>query len=167
MIYCGIDPGKKGAISLITDVGAFGVWDMPLHDNGEIDVIELAKILKKRPNIVYIEKAQAMPKQGVSSTFNYGKGYGKVLGLLELLGLPFEEIRPTVWKKAMGLSKMPKAESVKLAGQLFHGADLKTKRGRLLDGRAEALLLAEYCCRYCDPKAFTHTVEHKPIICYR
>lgn len=143
--WIGIDPGKKGAISLITFKGRYETWDMPVLPNGEIDSRAIYDILYQFENIkCVLEKSQPMPQQGVTSVFNYGRGYGKIQSILEILKIPYAEIRPTQWKKEFGLIKKDKKQSVTLAKKLFPGAELVTPRGRLIDGRAEALLMAEY-----------------------
>jgi hypothetical protein len=73
--------------------------------------------------------------------FNYGVGYGAYLGILTALEIPFQEVRPQTWKKAYSLNS-EKSRSIIVAQQLFPGADIGKK-----DGRAEALLLAEYARR--------------------
>lgn len=148
-LIIGIDPGKKGAISIITEYGKYEVFDMPLYPNGEIDGYAIYKCLEKSfaldyDSFCFIEKSQPMPKQGVVSVFNYGAGYGKLLAALEILKIPYQEIRPQKWKKYFSLIKKDKKESVSLAMKLFPDIEYTTKRGRLLDGRAEALLIAEY-----------------------
>lgn len=51
-----------------------------------------------------------------------------------------DQVRPTVWKRALGLGKDKEASRLK-AMQLFPSADLRRKKDQ---GRAEALLLAVY-----------------------
>lgn len=153
MIYIGIDPGEKGGFASIMSSGKETAIDMPLLPGGkEIDALLISQILtihkKSKQNIFCVlEKAQSMPGQGSSSTFNYGVGYGEVRGILKALSIPFEEIRPSIWKKEFSLLKKTKKDSVLMASKLFPGQILKTKKGRLLDGKAEALLLAEYARR--------------------
>ncbi len=92
----------------------------------------------------YIERAQAMPKQGVTSMFNYGKGFGLWLGLLIGIGLPYTLVSPRRWKAAM-LSDMPKDKgaSILRAKQLFPqcASQLQLVKHH---NRAEAPLIAAY-----------------------
>jgi crossover junction endodeoxyribonuclease RuvC len=89
---------------------------------------------------VLIEESQAMPGQGVRSTWTTGYGYGLWLGVLGALGLAHTRIRPAVWKRRLGLTS-DKEQARLRAQQLFPSADLRRKRDH---GRAEALLLAWY-----------------------
>lgn len=153
-VFIGIDPGKKGAISVLTNEMSkidVPIWDMPCLPNGEIDTLMIYSYLAvfdKYSTFVVLEKAQAMPKQGVKSIFTYAQGYGKIKGLLEFLSFSYEEVRPLKWKKEFSLGK-DKKDSVTTAIKLF--PDIKSqfygKRGGIKDGRAESLLMAEYARR--------------------
>jgi hypothetical protein len=89
---------------------------------------------------VFLEAAQAMPGQGTRSMFTTGYGFGIWVGIVSAFQLPSTRVRPSVWKRAMGLG--PDKEAVRLrAQQLFPGADLRRKKDH---GHAEALLLAAY-----------------------
>jgi hypothetical protein len=95
---------------------------------------------------VMIENVHSMPKQGVASSFSFGVGYGVWRGIIATLGLPCIRVEPKVWKRAMGLSS-DKGKAVAKALKLFPRAELgHSHRGRMIysDGRAEALLLAQY-----------------------
>ena len=146
-LIIGIDPGKTGAIaSVLASEGAL-VDDMPILGKRvnacEIfDMLEHMKITYDA--VAFIERAQAMPKQGVSSTFNYGVGYGILLGVLQALKIPIsQEVSPRVWKQEFGLIGTDKEASRSKAVCLFPGlaGELKLKKHH---GRAEALLIAEY-----------------------
>ncbi|MCP4900083.1 MAG: hypothetical protein GY906_24195 [bacterium] len=153
MLYIGIDPGLDGAIAALDGRGSLIVSDMPTFqiDRGkkkkrDIDRVRLSTILKNRPEavdrIVYIEKAQSMPGQGVSSMFSYGKGYGIALGILAAHQIPHFEIPPAKWKKVLGVP-LGKDGARALASQLFpnHADKWPLKKHH---GRAEAVLLAYY-----------------------
>lgn len=141
--FIGIDPGKKGAIAILDKKGIVLVFDCPLCEK-EIDLQAISEELEafKDSAFCLIEKAQAMPKQGVTSMFNYGTGYGAYKGILTALKIPFQEIRPQVWKKEFNLNST-KGLSVQTARQLFPKEEIRNAQ----DGRAEALLIAEYARR--------------------
>ena len=157
-IFIGIDPGKKGAIAVINNLNCLSLIDCPLINNKinnkkDINIKEIKEKLEEFEPITtntkwfaVIEKAQAMPGQGVTSMFNYGKGYGIYLGILTTLGIPFCEIRPQVWKKEFNLIKQDKAASVAKARELY--PQMASKLLKTKDGRAEALLIAEYAKLY-------------------
>jgi hypothetical protein len=83
-----------------------------------------------------------MPKQGVVSVGNYMYAYGQLIALLFSLRLSYTEVIPVVWKRVMlfGMAKAGKINDLIRARQLFPQIEIpKTK-----DGRADALLIAEY-----------------------
>lgn len=137
MIAIGVDPGITGAIAFLgLDWGE--IHDMPSNPRDLYDILALPR---GEPVAAWVEQAQAMPKQGVVSTFKTGFGYGTIIGLLAGLGIPYETVRPAVWKKQMGLIGKDKEESRALARQLWPDLPLGLKKHH---GRAEALLIARY-----------------------
>jgi crossover junction endodeoxyribonuclease RuvC len=156
MIYIGIDPGLSGAIAVINDTdNSVQLFDTPTtvvksgkKNNNVYVESEIVKILSAYPTEhtkVGLEKQFPMMGQGVSSTFKTGQGYGMWIGMLSALKLPFDLLTSQKWKKAMmdGMGK-EKAASCVRAQQLYPDCELFTLRGRALDGRGDALLIATY-----------------------
>lgn len=144
MICIGIDPGKKGGIAIISDgrIQAFPYSDSVLKG-------ELAYTRSTGEGAVCcLEQVHAMPKQGVTSMFNFGVSYGYIKGVLEANHIPYQEVTPSKWKKEFGLDGT-KAKSIEVCKRLFPGVNLlPTERSRVdNDGMAEALLMAEYARR--------------------
>lgn len=156
-IYFGVDPGQRGGIVAIdVRLGQETVFSsgMPLLPDGTLNADEIRCIFSKDnlpgSTVCYIEKAQPMPKQGVVSVFNYGKGYGMILACLQVLKIPYQEIPAAKWKKEFSLNR-DKGASISCAMKLFPSIPPETfftPRGRMLDGIAEALLIAEYARRH-------------------
>ena len=97
MKIIGIDPGQKGAICILID-GAATFYPMPKTPD------YLAEIIKahcKGQYHVFVEKAQAMPKNGAVGMFNYGRGFGEILGILAYHKAPFTLVHPRTWCKIM------------------------------------------------------------------
>ena len=107
IVYLGIDPGKSGAICT---VDILGFPDTLVKLNKEPSEIwdKLSNISIDRKCIAAIELVNAMPGQGVSSTFKFGESFGMLVGLLTASGIPFDKVRPAVWCKAMGLKRKEK-----------------------------------------------------------
>jgi len=87
-----------------------------------------------------MEQVHAMPKQGISSTWNFARAVGVISAVCELTNYPFSLVSPQKWKGYFGLSA-DKNEALDLARKLFPKASLKLKKDI---NRAEALLIAEY-----------------------
>jgi crossover junction endodeoxyribonuclease RuvC len=154
VIYIGIDPGKKGGIGIINNNPRLLLEcniEMPLDSADEIDCIKIFQILNifvsEVDSFCIIEKAQSMPQQGVKSMFNYGRGYGELIAVLKILKIPYQEIQSQKWKKEFSLIKKDKKASIAVAEKLFPEEKFYTERGRAMDGKAEALLIAEFARR--------------------
>ena len=153
--YWGIDPGKTGAIALVTSDGSASVWDMPLLGEHHIDTMEVLDLLRAftgGTSYLILEKAQSMKGQGRVSIANYLTGYGMLLACAYISGVKFDEVHPATWKSKIGLKAsktmtvtQKKAMSIQRATQLFPDVDLHLAKHH---GRAEALLLAEYGRRF-------------------
>lgn len=102
--YIGIDPGLKGGIAVITDESKY-IHPMPVNENG-ILVKDLRDIIlyteKVNDKFIIIEKVHAMPKQGVTSMFTFGKGYGAIIAVVEMLGYPYQLVTPQAWELFTG-----------------------------------------------------------------
>lgn len=148
MTIIGIDPGFTGALCVIRgDEVMF--HDMPLMDSRTgknlINSTELAGILRRYHSdggaTITLERVGAMPRQGSSSTFRFGEGYGIVQGVAAALGIPVQFVTPQVWKKAVGLQGAEKDYSRTLAIQRFPAIAPHLARKKDI-GRADAFWLA-------------------------
>lgn len=146
--YIGIDPGQKGGIALVDSAGlALEYEAMPPTTCGVIYLLDqysrMARNLDATPAMV-IELAQPMPKQGGVSAFTYGRHFGMFEPGAVFLSMPYHEVRPAIWKKAMGLNS-EKVNSILLCERLFPTVNLIRPRcTKAHDGIAEALLIAEW-----------------------
>lgn len=143
----GIDPGLSGAIALLRNGEYAEVWDMPTMGRGsgnkqQVNSAEVARILRECPPChAFMELVGAMPGQGVSSMFNFGKAAGAAMGALAALQFPVVEVTPQRWKKEFSLIGKEKDMARTAAQQLMPLAPLSRKKDC---GRADALLLALY-----------------------
>lgn len=146
-IFIGIDPGKNGGIAFIDTES--GIRDtVPYSNEALINLCFFESDDKNEHIVCCLEKVGAMPKQGVVSMFNFGQSVGYIKGVLETLGIPYQEITPQRWKKEFGLTS-DKVASVEVCKKLFPDINLlaTTKSKKPHDGMAEALLMAEYARR--------------------
>lgn len=156
MIIIGIDPGLDGSLARLSGTN-YETWDTPTAKDGTHRVllpVEMLGILNVAAGIsppdqviVFIEKVKSFPKQGSTSAFNFGEGYGLWKGLVVALGFRIEQVLPQTWQKVMYAGMQGgKESSIIRCQELFPKADLtKGPRTRKLhDGRSDALLIAEY-----------------------
>lgn len=152
----GIDPGLKGGVCLLSIARPREIvllQDLPLDPQG-IDATGFAALLdmyNAQIRFCVIEKVSAMTYtdasgqkrgQGARASFNFGKGFGLVLGCLHSAQIPLFEIAPSVWKILLGLSSA-KHDSIQKAHELYPSCREKVKLKKH-DGRAESLLLAHF-----------------------
>jgi crossover junction endodeoxyribonuclease RuvC len=137
-----IDPGSVSGAYALFDGSSYTVGDLPtvgkeINGHGFFRLISESFI-----QCAVIEQVSAMPKQGVSSTFNFGYAAGVIYGVLIAHGVRVKFVRPNVWKKHFKLVGKDKEASRALALQKHPnvlGLDLKKHHGR-----AEALLMLEW-----------------------
>ena len=146
-IVIGIDPGKDGYAVAIDDnrvcLGTCGF--------DELGYIHLFASLSAKYDsniIAVLENVHAYPKWGCASTFRFGENYGFIRGVLMSFGIQCFTVSPKRWKKEFDLDS-DKSKSIKCATELFPSVDLRrTQKCTILhDGKAEALLIAEYGLR--------------------
>ena len=147
MNYIGIDPGKKGAIAWLEN-GCQAVWPYSNEMLVQICKEAMEAIEHEQKVIVCVEKVGAMPGQGVTSMFSFGKSAGFIEGVLQAYSIPYQLVPPQTWKREFSLGHS-KEDSITVCKRLFPGVNLlPTERCKKeSDGMAEALLMAEYARR--------------------
>ena len=153
----GIDPGYSGAIAVFNCGQPSRVYDMPILKTGkktELDEVGLFTIFDNllfEGHMVsaFVEKAQAMPGQGIASTGRYLIGYGQILGILAGLRIPKTLVHPRTWKaKLMRDMEKEKQASILRCKQLFPEFAQKHLTLKKHHGRADAILLGFYGVNY-------------------
>jgi crossover junction endodeoxyribonuclease RuvC len=151
----GIDPGLTGGIAVVSRDGSFvhGVR-MPILLVGKRKMVDTFKLTQVRYEFcasseeyrspVVIEANNSMPRQGLQSTFNFGRHSGAVEGWAISTGHPLKLVTASQWKKYFGLSSDKRASMDRAA--------LEFGRQPLWDvlannGIAEAALIALWWAR--------------------
>jgi crossover junction endodeoxyribonuclease RuvC len=146
----GIDPGIRGGLALVEiDDGAapqlIEAIDIPVTGVGakeRVDVLAIrAWVMAHQPQHAFIERAQAMPKQGASSGFKYGRATGAIEAVITCCEIPLTIVEPSVWKKTHHLRGGDKEGARQRALQLFPSAHALLAR-KMDHGRADAALIA-------------------------
>lgn len=156
MIILGVDPGLGGAICLYHSTEVVEVHDIPtfaLSRNGknkrEVDAVALANLIGERvAGHAFVEKVNAMPGQGSTSMFAFGKSYGVIIGVLAAYGVPMTFVAPRVWKKALGVPADKDGARARASQLMPENAWLWPLVKH--DGRAEAALIAYWGVRTLD-----------------
>lgn len=141
MIYLGVDPGKSGAIAAIWDDGVPFVAHIKLKET-EQDIAQFVGSFDQGHVRAVIERVSSSPQQGVVSAFTFGRSYGFLRGLLAAHQVPFTEVTPQKWQRAMGcLSGGDKNVTKARAQQLWPTL-------KLTHANSDAYLLAEYARKF-------------------
>lgn len=144
MRYIGVDPGAGGGIAVVGEDGK--VVDTYIMPATERDVFDAIEGYSEGAHAV-LEKVWSSPGWGHAGAFAFGVSVGQLRMALTAAMVPFTEVVPRVWQKAMGVV-IPKNTapvdrkniSKRRAQQLFPHVTVT-------HAIADALLLAEYCRR--------------------
>jgi crossover junction endodeoxyribonuclease RuvC len=155
MIVVGIDPGTRGGLVAVrvTDdsIGTLlSTIDIPTVGDGARERVDVAAVRDWlntfKPAFVLIERAQAVPRQGASSGFKYGRSVGALEATVVLSTIPLEIVEPTAWKRYWHLPGKDKERARQKALEVFPAAhDMLTRKKD--HGKAESALLALYGIR--------------------
>ena len=147
----GVDPGIRGGLAIVavdpngTAPHLVDAIDIPVAGVGakeRVDVLAIRDwIVQHAPQHALIERAQAMPKQGASSGFKYGRAVGALEAVITCCAIPLTIVEPSMWKKFHALRGGDKEAGRQRALQLFPTAHALLARKKD-HGRAEAALIA-------------------------
>lgn len=151
----GIDPGSKGALSCLSQAtNGLEIIDIPTYTisvggkvKRRLDLHQLAKVLFDRvladeEVVAVIEDVHAMPKQGVASSFTFGRNFGALEMGLAANSIPVHYVAPHVWKRILRVPADKDGARKRASELLPRHAHLWPLRSH--DGRAESALLAFY-----------------------
>lgn len=143
MRVLGIDPGLSGAVVRLS-------WPEKVlearRDFRELhDVARAVVELSPGCQFAALELVAAMPGQGVTSTFSFGRAAGVAMGALHASGLQFVEISPQRWQRACQNLLAPdlvEFDSRAIALRVFSQPELFKRK--LDHATSDAALLAWY-----------------------
>jgi crossover junction endodeoxyribonuclease RuvC len=162
-LYLGIDLGVNGGLVGIKAGQIVYKSIMPKVEK-EIDMTAIKNIfewliLEHGRVVACFEIVNAMPGQGVSAMFSFGKTAGRIEGLCVGLEIPFHRVLPRTWQKELWegvtIVKKPdgkndtKKTSYLAASRLFPKEDFRTseRAKNPHDGVVDACLIGLYSYR--------------------
>ena len=153
-MYLGIDPGSAGGFAAVTENGDCLLWPAAEFPT-ERDLWEWFQC--RRPSLIaevtaVIEKVGGyMPGSAGnigSAMFKFGQNFGMLRAFLCAAGIPYEEVTPAAWQKALGIPTRKKTETKsQQKNKLKAAAQRLFPQEKVTLATADALLLAEFCRR--------------------
>lgn len=151
VVFVGIDPGLTGAIAAYMPA----TYGLTVIDVPEVDgAVDVRRLLGLWPlplaKVAAIERVGAMPKQGVSSAFNFGHTTGILCALAHARSYDVIQVTPQQWKFGVGLKSNPEHDKkARKNASRQRAIELFPQHAQLFqrvkdDGRAEAALMAWY-----------------------
>jgi crossover junction endodeoxyribonuclease RuvC len=150
----GLDPGIRGGLAIVEMVDGIATVisaiEVPTIGTGAKERVSVAAVhawlREYEPSFAYVERAQAMPRQGTSSGFKYGRAVGSLEATITLCAIPLEIVEPSQWKRAFRLPGKDKEAARQRALELFPAAHRRFARKK--DHQlAEAALIALFGLR--------------------
>lgn len=165
----GIDPGVNGALAICSQNNTIiRTWDFPtvkyrigktvktrLDVPAFLDLV-LGVAAMWSPDLAVIEDVGGLPGQSAPAAFTFGFTTGCQTSALIAAGIPFTKVKPSVWKKALGVPAEKSAARMMASQLLPNGQDQWPLVKH--DGRAEAALLALYGHRFLS-RSYHHAEE--------
>jgi hypothetical protein len=145
MMFIGIDPGASGGIAVIYDGGFAQAFPMPETDKEILDLLrEFAPPEGKESEVfACIERLNAM-SPGRQACFQLGQSYGKLKMALIACGIPFSEVLPAAWQKAMGCPSKKGRTYAQRKALLRARAQALFPQLKVTNQTADALLICSY-----------------------
>jgi hypothetical protein len=156
VFYIGIDSGRNGALAALDAPGCLlGLHDLPdlvptgrlyCHRAGQALRQILDEYAARAKLCIAVESPIAMPGMNVVAVHNKAMSYGALDCILADYATEpnLLHVIPTVWQNSHWGRQLntDKRLSMEFAALNFPRAELVSPRGRRLDGRADALLIA-------------------------
>lgn len=167
-VIVGIDPGLTGAIAAYDtyEHRVVAMISMPsltlAKGKGKKHEISPQALLEMIENEItgifpkidqaFLERVSSSPQMGVTSSFQFGRGYGMLEGIIAALRWPVEYVTPQKWKRVLQVPA-DKDDARARASQLMpRDVGLWTPQRNVVNaaqcsGRAEAALICLYGAR--------------------
>lgn len=191
-LVIGIDIGYSGAVGIVSLEGTTqAVYDMPVQtvqsikkgktkNKNYLDEHEILSMISEFCSrgvfdkvVFFVEKQLTMPgMKGAMAHIEQGKQYGAIRMLVRCVQffmekhytvkISIEELTAKEWQAHFRIGKDTKGDSVRIAEGLFPNISFRGGRGGAKDGRADAMLIAEYGRRRLQGEVMKRPSAPKP-----
>ena len=139
-----IDPGASGGIATRTVNGLEDAMKMPPTEG---DILATLKNLRTYHDTIFVEQVGGyvggIGSPG-SAMFNFGRGFGFLLGVAMTLGFKVIMVRPQAWQKALSLGNSKGMSKTEWKNKLKAEAQRRFPKLSVTLSTADALLILEY-----------------------
>lgn len=152
-VWIGVDPGAGGGLACVpyygeptaspTPKSMVLLWEwFRWFEPG----MRPRAVIEKVGGYISTSGGEETERQPQNAMFNFGLSYGCLLMALTVARIPYEEVQPHVWQKALGIPKRERGEKKTAwkARLKAHAQSLFPQLTVTL-ATADALLLAQYC----------------------
>jgi len=138
----GIDPGFNGGIAVLNADTAEVIEVVAMPDT----IADISDVIERHKDAMcaYIEIVHSMPKQGVASTFTFGKYYGYVQMAVQAHKVRCIDVQPSKWQAFFSLKSDKGETKTQHKNRLKHRAQQLFPNVKITLATADALLIAEY-----------------------
>jgi hypothetical protein len=154
VIYIGIDPGVSGGLACLRPIGSSGYTfiaeKMPPTERDLLDLLHSwtrPSGAQMHPCDAMLERVHSMPGQGHSGAFTFGRNVGALKMALIAAHIPFDQVSPQTWQKAMGVIYPKHTTDTVRKNIAKRRAQEVFPTVTVTHAIADALLIAEYCRR--------------------
>jgi len=151
--FIGVDPGVKGALCLLDTSNS----SCELHLTPRLDPLITATTVLNwiqsipKSRIIGLEDVHSIFGASAKSNFQFGRACGEIAAVCNISGFGVDWVTPKVWQKTVGISFPPKSAPMQRkkitaarVAELYPNAMIFGPKGGLLDGRADALMIAHF-----------------------
>ncbi len=161
-LYLGVDPGASGGLAAVNcnSTAVPYLTPMPATEQDVWDWVRLVRsgyiVGQHAPTgaeiFAVIEKVGGYMPGGAgnigSAMFKFGANFGMLKAFLCAAGIPYEEVQPSVWQRAMGVPARRKSMTKAAHKNVLKGVCQKLFPGVTVTLKTcDALLLADFCRR--------------------
>lgn len=138
----GIDPGVNGGLAVYSCDAKriIEVVKMPATPQELLTFLRLYKF----NSVCYLERVQGMPGNSPSGMFNFGRGFGHIEMALLALKIPFTEVTPQKWQKALQLGHKGSKTATQWKNKLKERAQQLYPSLKITLATSDSLLIVEY-----------------------
>lgn len=146
-----IDPGASGGIAFQHGDGKAACMPMPETEGDILDILRTIKnesAFEETEPVAFVEEVGGYtagnPAPG-SAMFNFGRGFGFILGVLQSHKYRVELVRPQKWQQPLGIGKASGcAKKTEWKGKLKEKAQQLYPHLKVTLKTADALLILEH-----------------------